>query len=88
MKANDTFEVILVALRDSMRESAAPYLRPGEPIQAVIGAQTASQWLLLCGGATTFAVVACNVDVVPGHRLSSFGDQVRMWMSHDRKYSG
>ena len=45
MKANDTFEVILVALRDSMRESAAQYLRPGEPIQAVIGAQTASQWL-------------------------------------------
>ena len=45
MKANDTIEVILVALRDSMRESAAQYLRPGEPIQAVIGAQTASQWL-------------------------------------------
>jgi hypothetical protein len=34
-----------VALRDSMRESAAQYLRPGEPIQAVIGAQTASAWL-------------------------------------------
>ena len=46
MKANDPiFEVIIVALRDSMRESAAQYLRPGEPIQAVIGAQTASQWL-------------------------------------------
>ena len=26
-----------MALRDSMRESAAQYLRPGEPIQAVIG---------------------------------------------------
>jgi len=34
-----------VALRDSMRESAAQYVRPGETIQAVIGAQTASQWL-------------------------------------------
>lgn len=45
MKANDPIEVIFVALRDSMRESAAQYLRPGEPIQAVIGAQTASQWL-------------------------------------------
>ncbi|HEV2536942.1 MAG TPA: hypothetical protein VGU21_05470 [Streptosporangiaceae bacterium] len=33
-----------MALRDSMRESATQYLRPGEPIQAVIGAQTASQW--------------------------------------------
>jgi hypothetical protein len=35
----------LVALRDSMRDSAAQYLQPGEPVQAVIGAQTASQWL-------------------------------------------
>ena len=34
-----------MALRDSMRDSAAQYLRPGEPIQAVIGAQTASAWL-------------------------------------------
>jgi len=34
-----------MALRDSMRESAAQYLRPGEPIQEVIGAQTASQYL-------------------------------------------
>ncbi len=34
-----------MALRDSMRASAAQYLQPGEPIQAVIGAQTASQWL-------------------------------------------
>jgi hypothetical protein len=36
---------MIVALRDSMRESAAQYLRPGEPIQAVIGAQTANAWL-------------------------------------------
>src|SRR5580700_3980987 len=34
-----------MALRDAMRESAAPYLRPGEPIQAVFGAQTASPLL-------------------------------------------
>ena len=34
-----------MALRDSMRDSAAQYLQPGEPVQAVIGAQTASQWL-------------------------------------------
>jgi len=39
-----------MALRDSMRESAAQYLRPGEPIQAVIGAQTASQWLAALTG--------------------------------------
>jgi hypothetical protein len=43
-----------MALRDSMRESAAPYLRPGESIQAVIGAQTASQWLAALTGFLVF----------------------------------
>jgi hypothetical protein len=43
-----------VALRDSMAESAAQYLRPGEPIQAVIGAQTASQWLAALTGFFVF----------------------------------
>jgi len=43
-----------VALRDSMRDSAAQYLRPGEPIQAVIGAQTASQWLAALTGFFVF----------------------------------
>src|SRR5690348_10751083 len=37
-----------------MRESAAQYLRPGEPIQAVIGAQTASQWLAALTGVFVF----------------------------------
>jgi hypothetical protein len=32
-----------MSIRDSMRASAAQYLPPGEPVQAVIGAQTASQ---------------------------------------------
>src|ERR1700731_690142 len=43
-----------MALRYSMRDSAAQYLRPGEPIQAVIGAQTASQWLPALGGFLVF----------------------------------
>ena len=43
-----------MALRDSMRESAAQYLRPGEPVQAVIGAQTASQWLAALTGFLVF----------------------------------
>jgi hypothetical protein len=43
-----------VALRDSMRDSAAQYLRPGEPLQAVIGAQTASQWLAALTGVFVF----------------------------------
>ena len=43
-----------MALRDSMRESAAQYLQPGESIQAVIGAQTASQWLAALTGFLVF----------------------------------
>ena len=39
-----------MALRDSMRDSAAPYLHPDEPIQAVFGAQTASQYLAMLTG--------------------------------------
>ncbi len=47
-----------MALRDSMRESAAPFLRPGEPIQAVFGAQTASP--LLAGLAGVFVFLGLN----------------------------
>jgi hypothetical protein len=43
-----------VALRDSMRDSAAPYLQPGETIQAVFGAQTASQYLAILTGVFVF----------------------------------
>jgi hypothetical protein len=43
-----------MSLRDSMRDSAAPYLGPGEPVQAVIGAQTASQWLAALTGVFVF----------------------------------
>jgi len=34
-----------MALRGSMRDSAAQYLRPGEPTQAVIGGQTTSPFV-------------------------------------------
>jgi hypothetical protein len=43
-----------VALRDSMRNSATQYLRPGEPVLAVIGAQTSSQWLAALTGIFVF----------------------------------
>jgi hypothetical protein len=43
-----------VALRDSMRESSAPYLHPGETVQAVFGAQTASQYLAALTGIFVF----------------------------------
>lgn len=37
-----------------MQASAAPYLQQGEPIQAVFGAQTASQWLAALTGVFVF----------------------------------
>jgi hypothetical protein len=43
-----------MALRDSMRDSAAPYLRPGETVQAVLGAQTASQLVAAVTGVFLF----------------------------------
>jgi hypothetical protein len=43
-----------VALRDTMRDSATQYLQSGEPVQAVIGAQTASQWLAALTGIFIF----------------------------------
>ncbi|HET9893432.1 MAG TPA: hypothetical protein VFQ44_00610 [Streptosporangiaceae bacterium] len=43
-----------MALRDTMRSSAAQFLQPGESIQAVIGAQTASQWLAALTGVFVF----------------------------------
>jgi hypothetical protein len=46
-----------VALRDSMRKSAANYLRPGEPIQAIFPAQTASQWKVLLTGFIFFRFI-------------------------------
>src|SRR5580658_7856196 len=41
-------------LRDTMRASAAPYLQPAEPVQAIVGAQTASQWLAALTGVFVF----------------------------------
>lgn len=43
-----------MALRDAMRSSAAEYLQPGEPVQAVIGAQTASQYIAAISGIFIF----------------------------------
>jgi len=43
-----------MALRDSMRDSAAQFLQPGEQVQAVIGAQTASQYVAALTGIFVF----------------------------------
>src|SRR6202451_4194440 len=47
-----------MSLRDAMRESAAQYLQPGEQIQAVLGAQTASP--LLAGLTGVFVFLSLN----------------------------
>ncbi|HST80241.1 MAG TPA: hypothetical protein VLL08_00730 [Kineosporiaceae bacterium] len=39
-----------MALRDKMADSARPFLNPGEEIQAVFPAQTASQYVAALGG--------------------------------------
>ena len=68
-----------MAIRDSMRSSAAPYLRPGERMQAVIGAQTANRWLDALGGLFLFlgrnryrilAVTSDRILVLDAGRLS------------------
>lgn len=46
-----------MSLRDSMRKSAATYLRPGEPVQAIFGAQTASNWMLPLTGFIFFRFI-------------------------------
>jgi hypothetical protein len=43
-----------MALRDTMRESAKPFLQPGEEVQTVFGAQTASQYVAALGGVLFF----------------------------------
>ena len=68
-----------MALRDSMRNSAAQYLQPGEPVQAVIGAQTASQWVAALTGVFVFlglnryrilAVTPTRIVVLDAGKLS------------------
>jgi hypothetical protein len=53
-----------------MRDSATPYLRPGEPVQAVFGAQTASQWLAPLTGFVLFRFVnSYRIVVVTPQRI-------------------
>jgi len=62
----------LVALRDSMRDSAARYPRPGEPLQAVAGAQTASSLLAALTGVVVFLGPGTGLlDQIPARRQTS-----------------
>ncbi|WP_328708416.1 hypothetical protein OHB01_15145 [Microbispora hainanensis] len=59
-----------MALHDSLRSVAAPYLRQGETIQAVFGAQTLSQWLFaLTGMFLFFALNQYRIFVVTPQRI-------------------
>ncbi|MGZ4387170.1 MAG: hypothetical protein ACXVZO_09580 [Gaiellaceae bacterium] len=58
-----------MALRDTMRESVAPYLRPGEPVQTVVGAQTASQYLILFGLLPFYLMNHCRMLAVTPQRI-------------------
>ena len=59
-----------MAIRDSMRSSAAAYLRPGECVQAVIGAQTASQWVAMLGGYRILVVTPDRIVVLDAGKLN------------------
>jgi hypothetical protein len=59
----------IMAIRDSMRASAAQYLRPGERLEAVIGAQTSSQYLLVATGVLFFFINRYRILVVTPERI-------------------
>jgi hypothetical protein len=46
-----------MALRDAMRASATQFVAPGENIQEVFGAQTASQWMIPLVGALVMLLI-------------------------------
>lgn len=59
-----------MALRDKMRDSAQPFLGPGEQIQQVIGAQTASQYLAALAGVLFFlGLNRYRILAVTQHRI-------------------
>lgn len=58
-----------MALRDKMRDSAAPYLRPGETVQAVFGAQTEMTRNGVIGAVIFFSRNEYRMIVVTTERL-------------------
>jgi hypothetical protein len=61
-----------LAIRDKIRKKAEPQLRPGEQVQAVFSAQTASQWLIILGYVIFFAVNKYRCVVVTDQRIVVF----------------
>ena len=58
-----------MAIRDKFRDNAQPYLDSGESIQAVIGAQTTSQWFALISYWIILFTNAYRVIVVTDRRI-------------------
>lgn len=58
-----------MAIRDKFRQNAQPFLDSGESIQAVIGAQTTSQWFALISYWIILFTNAYRVIVVTDRRI-------------------
>lgn len=58
-----------MAIRDKIRANAAPFLEPGEVVQAVIPAQTTSQWFALISYWIIIFSNAYRVVVVTDRRI-------------------
>ncbi|SEF49011.1 hypothetical protein SAMN04489712_101177 [Thermomonospora echinospora] len=58
-----------MAIRDKMQANAAPFLRPGETVQAVFGAQTLSQYYIVISALILFIWNSYRVVVVTDQRI-------------------
>lgn len=61
-----------MAIRDKIQAKAAPQLQPGEQVQAVFAAQTASQWLIVLLGVVFLAMNEYRCVVVTDRRIVVF----------------
>lgn len=65
----DVRKVWFMAIRDKMRANAAPYLEPGETVQAVFGAQTTSAYFVLISIWIIIFANAYRVIIVTDKRI-------------------
>ena len=62
-----------MALRDTMAANVRPHLQDDEPLQAVFGAQTLSQWLFVLTGVIPFVLFnRYRVVAVTDRRIAVF----------------
>ena len=72
-----------MAIRDKIREKTAGHLKPGEQVQAVFGAQTASQYWMLLAYVVFFAMNKYRCVVVTDQRIMVFDSGT--WKTADPK---